>query len=150
MTPHHLGHLWVALQFGLLGVLAVLCLQQADRHPPGLATHLLWLASVLLGLWTLRVNRPGNFNIHPEPRARGQLVQTGPYRWVRHPMYAAVLLLAAGASAWLASLLGAVLWLALLGVLLAKAQLEEQWLLQRYPGYAAYRQGTWRLIPWVF
>jgi protein-S-isoprenylcysteine O-methyltransferase Ste14 len=48
------------------------------------------------------------------------------------------------------SLLAAVLWSALLAVLIAKATLEEHWLMQRYPEYASYRAGTWRLLPWVF
>lgn len=98
----------------------------------------------------LSVNRPGNFNIRPESHPDGHLVQEGPYRWVRHPMYGAVLLLAAGATAWLANAIGVVLWVGLLAVLTAKATLEEQWLLKHYPPYANYRLRTWRLIPWIY
>lgn len=65
-------------------------------------------------------------------------------------MYDAVLLFAAGAAAWLANALGVVLWLALLAILIAKAHLEEQWLLKHYPQYADYRGQTWRLIPWIY
>ena len=54
--------------------------------------------SALLGVWTLAWNRPGNFNIRPEPKAGGQLVTGGPYRLMRHPMYTAVLLFAVPAS----------------------------------------------------
>lgn len=150
MNPSIRGRLWVALQFGLLGALAVLCALQEPWQPPGLAVAALWLASAALGVWTLTANRPGNFNIRPEPRPDGYLVQDGPYRWMRHPMYTSVLLLAAGAAVWLGSFLGAGLWLALVGVLLAKSRLEEQWLLQRYPEYAAYRQRTWRWVPGVY
>lgn len=143
MNPQKLGQLWVALQFGLLLVLAGLCVLEAQHSLPGVWSVGLWLASAVLGLWTLWVNRPGNFNIRPEPHPDGHLVQEGPYRWVRHPMYGAVLLLAAGAAAWLANALGVVLWLALLAVLLAKTSLEKQWLLKRYPQYANYRLRTW-------
>jgi protein-S-isoprenylcysteine O-methyltransferase Ste14 len=145
-----LGKLWVALQFALLAALAALCLQHAQFQLPGWLPVSFWLASLALGLWTLSANRPGNFNIQPEPKAHGHLVTSGPYRWVRHPMYGSVLLLAAGASAWLMSLTGAVLWLVLLAVLIAKARLEEQWLVQRYPTYVQYQQGTWRLVPWIY
>ena len=150
MNPHFLGKLWVTLQFGLLAALGVLCLQHAQFQQPGLLSVAFWLASVALGLWTLSANHPGNFNIRPEPKAHGHLVTSGPYRWVRHPMYGSVLMLAAGASAWLMNLTGAVLWLALLGVLIAKAHLEELWLVKRYPQYASYRQRTWRLVPWIY
>jgi protein-S-isoprenylcysteine O-methyltransferase Ste14 len=150
MNSHQLGKLLVALQFGLLAAMAALCMPHATEQAPGLSSWWLWLASVALGLWTLSTNHPGNFNIRPEPKAQGHLVTTGPYRWVRHPMYGSVLLLAAGASAWLMNLTGAVLWLALLGVLIAKAYLEERWLVQRYPQYAEYQRSTWRLVPGVY
>jgi protein-S-isoprenylcysteine O-methyltransferase Ste14 len=65
-------------------------------------------------------------------------------------MYGAVLLLAAGAVAWVANAIAVALWLALLAVLIAKARLEEQWLLKRYPHYANYRLRTWRLVPWIY
>lgn len=150
MTQRSLGQLYVALQFGLLAALAVLCALQFRNSLPSWISWLLWVASGSLGLWTLAVNRPGNFHIHPEPRPDGQLVQAGPYRWVRHPMYVAVLLFAAGCSAWLVSIGGWVLFAVLLGVLVGKASLEEQWLLQRYPNYADYCARTWRLIPWIY
>lgn len=150
MSPRTQGTIWVGLQFGLLAVLAAWCLQALGRAPPGWGSVGLWLASAGLGLWTLAANRPGNFNVRPEPKAGGQLIRHGPYRWVRHPMYGAVLLLAAGASAWVMTLGGWLLLGALLAVLLAKARLEERWLLQQHPGYADYRQRTWWLLPWVY
>lgn len=150
MNPQTLGQLWVALQFGLLLALAGLCVLTARDYLPSVWSWGFWVASAVLGLWTLWANRPGNFNIRPEPHPDGHLVQEGPYRWVRHPMYGAVLLLAAGATAWVANYVGVALWLALLAVLIAKANLEEQWLLQHYPHYANYRLHTWRLVPWIY
>lgn len=150
MNDRMLGLIWVALQFGLLLALGVLCVAEVRHSQPGLWSWVLWLLSALLGMWTLWVNRPGNFNIRPEPRSDGRLVQEGPYKWVRHPMYGAVLLLGAGASAWLSITTGWVLWLALLGVLIAKARLEEKWLFTRYPEYEGYRVRTWRLVPWIY
>ena len=144
-----LGRCWVGLQFGLLFALAVLCVLRWSNGLPGVASWLFWLASAGVGLWTLSVNRPGNFNIHPEPHPDGHLVQDGPYRFVRHPMYGSVLLLAAGAAIWLGSMMGWALFLALLGVLMAKARMEERWLEQRYPQYAEYRLRTYRLVPLV-
>lgn len=144
-----LGRCWVGLQFGLLFALAVLCVLHWSIGLPGVASWLSWLASAGVGLWTLSVNRPGNFNIHPEPHPEGHLVQDGPYRFVRHPMYGSVLLLAAGAAMWLSSVMGWALFVALLCVLMVKARMEERWLEQRYPQYAEYRQRTYRLVPLV-
>lgn len=150
MNRNTLGKLWVALQFGLLLTLAVLCLKEGQQTDPSFWSWGLWFASAALGFWTLSVNQPGNFNIRPEPRLDGRLVQLGPYRWVRHPMYGAVLLLAAGAAVWLANAIGAGLWTALLAVLIAKASLEERWLMEHYSQYADYRLRTWRILPWVY
>ena len=144
------GYLLVALQFGLLLVLAVLAAPKLwQGHLPVVSLVLAGL-SVLLGVWTLAYNRVGNFNIHPVPKAGGTLVTGGPYQWIRHPMYSAVLL-GAAAMAWLAEpLVGVTAWGALLGVLLTKASLEERWLREHHTGYAAYFQQSKRFVPWVF
>lgn len=138
----------VAAQFALLTVLGL----RAAAHgaPLGGAAWALAAAAAALGLWTLAHNRPGNFRIHPHPHPTGHLVTGGPYRWVRHPMYAAVLLLAAALAAVLADVGAAGLWLLLLGVLDAKARLEERCLCARYADYAAYCATTRRFMPGVY
>lgn len=148
-----LGHALVAAQFGLMAGLVVLgaqALQPWSTWPSLVAAALLAGAGGALGLAALAANRPGNFNIHPAPRAGGQLVAHGPYRWIRHPMYAAVLLLTAAAAVVAGSALAASCWATLLAVLLAKSTLEERWLSAHHEGYAAYCRRTRRLVPGVF
>jgi protein-S-isoprenylcysteine O-methyltransferase Ste14 len=145
-----IGGLLVALQFALIAALVLLNLPlrtEAPLRPSAAALAELGLA---VGLWALWANPPGNFNIRPTPRVGGQLVARGPYRWIRHPMYTSVLLCGLAAalnastlSAWLALL-------ALVAVLLGKARLEERWMAQAHPGYAAYRRATWWLLPGIF
>jgi protein-S-isoprenylcysteine O-methyltransferase Ste14 len=113
----------ITLQFGILLLQTGSVALQLRSAVPGLLVALLWLACMALGLWALSANRPGNFNIRPEPKADGQLVQTGPYRWIRHPMYTAVL------------------WL--------KAVLEERMMCQRHPAYRAYMARTRRFLPFL-
>ena len=144
------GVVLVALQFGLLAALGALA---AKAFLAGLAPAGAWLVLVsgmALGLWALGCNRPGNFNIRPTPRAGGVLVQSGPYRWIRHPMYSAVLLVALG-CAWAGAV--AVGWWALIllaAVLTVKAGLEEQWMLTLHADYAGYRRRTKRFVPGWF
>jgi len=80
---------------------------------------------------------------------RGQrVVSTGPYAIVRHPMYAAVLLLFFAAPLMLGSWWGLLGALALSGVLVLRTILEDRTLQQGLPGYADYaRQVRYRLVP---
>jgi protein-S-isoprenylcysteine O-methyltransferase Ste14 len=83
------------------------------------------------------------------PRARG-LVQTGLYRWIRHPIYLGELLTFAGVvilaiSPW--TLAAYALFVILQGYRLV---MEERTLLQAYPEYADYRARTARLLPGVY
>lgn len=149
VSRDRLGTVLVAAQFGLIGVLAVLAAPLFLQRRAALAAWGLAAAGVLLGLWALAHNRPGNFNIRPAPRDGGQLVHSGPYRWIRHPMYTAVIACGA-ACAWAAgSAWGWLAATALVAVLATKAHFEERWMLQQHPGYAAYRQRTRRFLPFV-
>ena len=144
------GAVLVLLQFGLLVWLAVMA---APQMMQGAMTLLFWgLLGLSVGLagWTLWHNRLGNFNVHPEPKTNGQLVTTGPYRLIRHPMYSAVLLLAAALTVAAGSALACLAWVALLAVLWVKAMLEERWLRECHPHYASYCQRSKRFIPWLY
>lgn len=149
MNLHTLGKLLVLGQFGCLGVLIVLAAPQFLQHPvPALA----WLAlglSALVGLWALTANRPGNFNIHPTPRADGKLVAHGPYRWIRHPMYTAVMLLGLACALTRGDVLAWLLWGVLCLVLVSKAVLEERWMAALHPSYAHYQSRTRWFIPFL-
>ena len=74
---------------------------------------------------------------------------SGPYRWVRHPVYLGQLIAAVGVVlgrfAWWNALLGA----AFAAVQIGRAVLEERKLLRATPGYAEYRARTWMLVPFV-
>lgn len=140
------GRLLVAAQFALIGWLIWPLTPQRWSLP---ALALLGCA-VVLGLWTLFHNRPGNFNIRPEPKASGRLVTGGPYRFVRNPMYSALLLFAAAEVIAYRDLWKIACWIALASVLVAKVMLEERGLRAHFPDYAAYAKRVRRFIPGVF
>ena len=140
------GRLLVAAQFALIGWLIWPFTVQAWTPPP-LA---LLACAVLLGFWAVACNRPGNFNILPEPKASGRLVMSGPYRYVRNPMYSALLLFAAAEVLAYRDSWKIACWIALALVLLAKAMLEERGLRVHFPAYAAYAARVRRFIPGVF
>ncbi len=83
---------------------------------------------------------------------RGQMViSTGPYHYVRHPMYSAGLLFFLGTSLLLGSLYGLVAALVLICAIGIRAVLEERTLRQELEGYETYMaQVKYRLIPYLW
>jgi protein-S-isoprenylcysteine O-methyltransferase Ste14 len=83
---------------------------------------------------------------------RGQtVVSTGPYQYVRHPMYATAIIFLAGTTLLLGSWYGLVLGLILVVGIALRAVQEERTLRAELPGYDAYlAQVRYRLIPYVW
>jgi protein-S-isoprenylcysteine O-methyltransferase Ste14 len=84
--------------------------------------------------------------------ARGQtVVTTGPYRYVRHPMYAGAILIFVGIPLLLGSGYGlalAPIWVALLAW---RISMEERTLKERLDGYGAYAMRVrYRLVPGIW
>lgn len=141
------SHLLVGLQFVSIGVGLVPWAGQPQGSPWWLAASAL---GVLIGLYTLLHNRPGNFAVYPEPKAEATLVTSGPYRWVRHPMYLAVLLFMLGIAFFNGTLPNQLSLLTLLAALLGKVFREERHLHHHFAGYGDYACRCKRLIPFIF
>lgn len=147
------GEWWVAGQ-GIL-MAAVLFVPPAWRWTAPAPT--LWIAvGVLLvvaggGIAALGMIELGpSLTVLPRPRPRGALVKSGPYAQVRHPIYAGLIVAAAGWAMWRMSGLHLLLAAALAAYIHAKSRREEAFLEDRFPEYAAYRARTRRLIPRIF
>jgi protein-S-isoprenylcysteine O-methyltransferase Ste14 len=141
--------LLVALQFALIALLAITTQPLATTAANAIAFALV-IGATFVGFGALASNRPGNFNVRPELKDGARLVTDGIYAHVRHPMYLAVLLAMAAAIAADPRIWRIALWLALLAVLIAKAQREERYLRARFAQYADYMQRTARLLPRIY
>ncbi len=94
----------------------------------------------LLALFWLRQS----FSITPQ--ARG-LVTAGPYSFVRHPMYVGSVAAMAGVVLLKSSVLAVAMFLAWLGLQYWRSRLEEQLLLEEFPDYRNYLEGTGAFFP---
>ena len=116
-----------------------------------------WLGAVgiLISMWICsRTVQENRFlaNVVKIQTERGHEVATkGPYGYVRHPLYAATLLLLPSAALILASWLGLAATIPLASVLILRTALEDRELHRRLDGYAVYAQRVrCRLIPLVW
>jgi protein-S-isoprenylcysteine O-methyltransferase Ste14 len=86
-----------------------------------------------------------------ESAADQRVISTGPYAWVRHPMYAAALLMLPGISPALGSWWGVPIVVAIVPALIWRLTDEERFLVQNLPGYREYRDRVrYRLLPLVW
>lgn len=138
--------MYVAIQFACLGLILL------TGHL--LADHLLLLAIELLGIglgiWAILSMRIGNFNITPDPFKWSRLVTRGPYRYIRHPMYLALLCTTLPLVIDDFNLFRLAAWMVLLIDLLLKLQYEEKLLVYALEGYDHYVQQSARLIPFIY
>jgi protein-S-isoprenylcysteine O-methyltransferase Ste14 len=126
---------------------------------PNWTAPIAWLGSIVgstilvAGILLLAVSifRLGsNLTPVPYPKDDGTLIETGPYRLARHPMYCGGILIAFGWSllvhGWL-TLVYAIIMLVFFDV---KSRREEQWLKEKFSGYSEYQKRVRKLIPFVY
>ncbi len=148
MNDRQVGWAFVGVQIALLATLFLLPSGDVFELPSALATAvraLFWIGVVGLVLGAAHLG--SSLTPTPVPRSDGVLQTSGVYRWVRHPIYTAVLAIvvsmAVGRQSWLALSVGA----ATVAFFSVKARWEERRLADRYPEYEAYRSRTGRFLP---
>ncbi len=95
------------------------------------------VAGVVMTIWGFRtLGRHFAFSVSPQEGS--DLVRSGPYRWVRHPLYTAFLVEAVGSSlvmaSWFVGLMAVLAW----GLLAWRTRIEEEKLIERFGD--AYRE----------
>jgi protein-S-isoprenylcysteine O-methyltransferase Ste14 len=109
----------------------------------------LFLMGLGLAVWA-RVNLGRNWGAPMSEKVDAELVTTGPYRYIRNPIYSGIMLAAIGTAV-------AVSWYWLVAVALMgaffvySATVEEHTMERLFPGaYPAYKSSTKKLIPFIF
>ncbi|GLS90030.1 isoprenylcysteine carboxyl methyltransferase [Psychromonas marina] len=105
------------------------------------------VSGTLVAMLALLANRPGNFNVRPIPKTNGELITTGIYYYVRHPMYCSLFFIGLGVVFCQFSLWKLVAWILLVVTLALKARFEERALVLIYSDYKTYQKTTKAFIP---
>jgi len=98
--------------------------------------------------WARRSFQSGQFNIHAEPK-EGQMISSGPYRFIRHPMYASALVIIWSGVLGHFSYLNFVVGVIVAVVISIRIMIEEQYLCARYPEYLDFALKTKMIIPFI-
>jgi protein-S-isoprenylcysteine O-methyltransferase Ste14 len=140
---------WISIVAFAMAVVGIVVLAMIERlFTTNLVSIAVQGAAVALLIWARVAFGLRSFHAGADPTAGG-LVTRGPYRYLRHPIYAAILYFVwAGVLPQLSpgALAAAVL---VTGGLVVRLLLEERLVAERYPEYADYAARTKRLIPYL-
>lgn len=134
----------------LIGTFAIYAIPLFPRCELSVAAEMAATVLILLGsaaaiVALLRLGR--SFSVMAEAR---RLVTSGPYRFVRHPLYLAEELAVIGIFMQFSAIWTALLLAVQIGFQLRRIHNEEAVLAQSFPEYAQYRARTARLIPGIY
>lgn len=106
------------------------------------------ISGIILRRFSIRTLK-NNWSIHVKDIPEQQIITTGPYKWVRHPYYDAVILELAGVSLYFNSLLALSYLLVIhLPLLIVRVLQEENILSQKFQDqYANYQERTGMFLP---
>jgi protein-S-isoprenylcysteine O-methyltransferase Ste14 len=161
---------WLASAFGVkegrasrrripmngLSVLAVVLLLRVFRggslavQSPvlGAVGAVVFASGIALAIWA-RIHLGRNWGLPMTQKAEPELITSGPYRFVRHPIYSGLLTALLG-TALATNLIGLIVVVVLGGYFYYSASVEEKNLVATFPtAYPAYRSSTKMLVPFV-
>lgn len=135
----------VLIQFGSLAAITLLALVDfsASYWPINLG---LIVISAYLVLAAYKSLKP-SLSVNPIPKDGAEFIRSGIYRNMRHPMYAAVILLGFGLSGFSANPAAIVICGILIINIVVKAKVEDNLLLERHPEIWEYQMQTPGFIP---
>lgn len=138
--------LLVALQFGGIFYFFV----SGVVFPESILIFSIYLIALIIGFWAIFSMNNQTINVLPDVRENATLTKSGPYKWIRHPMYTSVLTMLLGLLLNDFSYLSLLIYCCVVVVLLFKISVEEKMLLTKFPDYKAYATTSKKLIPFLY
>jgi protein-S-isoprenylcysteine O-methyltransferase Ste14 len=139
------SYAFVAVQFMAI----IILIFTGSIFPSDIIKLTIMILSALFGLWAMYVHR-FRFNALPELRDDSSLKTSGPYRFVRHPMYTSLIFIT---LIWVINdftIFRLAVWIILLITIHLKSEYEEQLLIKKFPEYPQYKTLTKKFIPFIY
>jgi protein-S-isoprenylcysteine O-methyltransferase Ste14 len=121
-------------------------LGKTDQALPNLASTACVLVGMIMMLVTIR-HLGRSFSLVPQARS---VVQTGPYRWIKHPLYLAEETAILGVVLQYLTPVTVIVFVLHIGVQVCRILYEEDLLRRNCPEYSGYEASRWRLVPYVW
>jgi len=142
---------FVLIQFGLCltYVLDIFIIEVNWPEFIGIVGLLVSIFGVLIGIISLiQLNK--NLSPFPSPKLDSELVQTGLYKFIRHPIYTGILCIAFGYGFYIGSVFKLIIAIAIYFLFYFKSRYEEKKLLAFFKEYKRYKESTGRFLPRFF
>jgi protein-S-isoprenylcysteine O-methyltransferase Ste14 len=122
---------------------------------PGLLASSFGMLLLLVGYWIVglvfQANRFAVPVVKLQTERQHVVIDTGPYAFVRHPMYSGIILALFGMPLWLESYAGALFAIIPSALLAIRSVVEERFLRRELAGYEVYTERTrYRLLPGIW
>jgi protein-S-isoprenylcysteine O-methyltransferase Ste14 len=114
----------------------------------GILADVLVAVGLFVAIWA-RVTLGGNWSARVTLKENHELIQRGPYRFVRHPIYSGILVMILGTAILAGRVSGFVALLVCCFGFWVKARQEEKLLTRHLPEYAEYKSRTKALVPFI-
>lgn len=136
----------VTVQFVCL-VILVIPLLQKDISP---LAFLIVITGVALGSSAFYAMRTSKFHAMPDVDKKAILITSGPYKYIRNPMYSSLLIIGLGLVLLEPRPLMFIVYSILVIDLIAKSNYEEKLLIRHFSAYRLYIKSTYRLVPFIY
>ena len=108
------------------------------------------LMGILLVLWAILVMNPFKVRILPFPNPSVEMLQKGPYRLIRHPMYTSIFFVVGSLVMSYYTVYRLMALIILFAALVLKVHIEESLLENHYENYRLYKKKTFRFFPFLY
>jgi len=140
-------YFFVGIQFLLFAIYLFNFELLEFKFPDSLSIPFLIISTIgflIIAIAILQLNK--NLSPFPTPKSNSELIQTGLYKYIRHPIYTGIILMTFGYGFYVNSLFKIFISVALLILFYFKSSYEEKMLQNKFSDYSEYKKTTGRFF----